>query len=60
VTDTLYGGDPCPVCGLILDYDEDYENGDVWLEHPEPLCGWIPDGYPSSPRGAEDGRHPGC
>ena len=46
----LYGGDPCPRCGVILDYDEDGE-GNVWLIHPDPQCGWLPDGYPSTKEG---------
>ena len=48
----LYGGDPCPRCGAQLDYDEDYEAGAIWLIHPEPHCGWLPDGYPSTTRGS--------
>lgn len=55
---TIYGGDPCPRCGLVLGWDEDYETGDRWLIHPEPQCGWIPSGYPSTRAGAGEPPSP--
>ena len=52
----LIGGDACPMnCGVVLAYS-DYEG---WgLIHPNPQCGWRPDGLPSSRWGADGGRHP--
>jgi hypothetical protein len=46
----LYGGDPCPRCGAELGYDESGEEREPFLIHPEPRCGWIPDGYPARAR----------
>ena len=51
----LIGGDACPVCGIELDWD--YDRGPVVI-HPDPQCGWLPDGYPSSRRGWTTGRDP--
>jgi len=56
--DLLYGGDPCPACGAELGYEEDWSAGDIWLTHPDPPCGWMPSGWPSTRRGALDGRDP--
>ena len=40
----LCGGDPCPVCGVELGYEEigDPDDCDVEpvLVHPDPQCGW--------------------
>jgi hypothetical protein len=41
----IYGGDPCPRCGIILDYDE-REPGEPYLIHSDPQCGWFPCSYP--------------
>ncbi len=52
----LYGGDPCPRCGVVLDYDEQGDDREPFLVHPEPQCGWLPDGYPSTRQGATRSR----
>ena len=56
--DRVHGGDPCPRCGAELGYDEqqmpDGFGGEEWqpfIRHPEPQCGWRPDGYPSTREG---------
>jgi hypothetical protein len=56
--DELTGGDPCPVCGVELDYDEVGDEREPEIVHPDPQCGWQPDGYPSSGRGWAHGRDP--
>ncbi len=58
----LYGGDPCPVCGIELDYDEIGSEREPVLIHPDPQCGWLPVSYPAriedaSPSPAEDDGH---
>ena len=58
VSDALYGGDPCPVCGVELDYDEFGEEREPSIVHPDPDCGWRPSGYPSTRRGWIHGRDP--
>lgn len=57
-TDLLYGDDPCPVCGMTLYYDEVGEEREPEIIHPDPGCGWRPDGYPSTRRGWEHGSVP--
>jgi hypothetical protein len=56
--DRVHGGDPCPRCGAELDWDQqeitDSEGFPDWvpfITHPEPQCGWRPDGYPSTREG---------
>lgn len=56
--DRVFGFDPCPRCGAILGYDEqeaaDGLGGTEWqpfITHPEPQCGWLADGYPSTREG---------
>lgn len=56
--DELAGGDPCPACGVKLEYEEIGEEHEPLLEHPDPQCGWQPDGYPSTRRGWVHGRDP--
>jgi hypothetical protein len=54
----LIGGDPCPGCGVTLDWDEEGDDRTPVVLHPEPRCGWVPDGYPSTRRGWKHGRDP--
>lgn len=56
--DELIDGDPCPACGAELDYDEVGDEREPEIVHPEPRCGWVPDGYPSTRRGWAHGRDP--
>lgn len=54
----LYGGDSCPVCARILQWEEAGAEREPQIIHPEPQCGWLPSGYPSTWRGWERGRAP--
>lgn len=56
--DRVHGGDPCPRCGAELDWDVAEITGTdgepdwvVYLLHPDPRCGWLADGYPSTREG---------
>jgi hypothetical protein len=57
----IYGGDPCPVCGVELDYDERGDDREPFLIHPDPQCGWSADSYPASaPTEPNPGRVGAC
>lgn len=56
-TDKIGAGDRCPRCGIEIDFDDDGDRS-AWLVHPDPQCGWQPDGYPSTRAGS--GREPLC
>lgn len=45
IADEVWGGDPCPRCGTLLDYDEDGDDRDPYLWCPA-ACGFVPNGYP--------------
>ena len=56
--DRIYDGDPCPRCGRALGYEDHPASMDDPQEyaeeiiHPDPQCGWQPDGYPSTREGS--------